>query len=112
MRAKDLPFLPISIFSGRSFTKCSQGLPAFKASSFGEYEIQHCEQYPSPPRVWRPEIPENLNELIMNCLTWDPMRRFRSTTQISLALEKSFPAEVARPKDDLYEKYLERLKLA
>jgi serine/threonine-protein kinase len=87
------------------------GTPAFKASSFGEYEIQHCEQYPSPPRVWRPEIPETLNELTMNCLASNPMRRFRSTTQISLALEKSFPLEIARPKDNLYPKYLERLRL-
>jgi serine/threonine protein kinase len=88
------------------------GMPAFKAASFGEYEIQHCEQYPSPPRVWRPEIPEILNELIMTCLACDPMRRFRSTTQISLALEKCFPAEVARPKDDSYQKYLKSLNLA
>ena len=104
-------FTDIYLF-GALFYEILTGTQAFKASSFGEYEIQHCEQYPSPPRVWRPEIPENLNELIMNCLTCDPMRRFRSTTQISLALEKSFPAEVARPRDDLYEKYLEKLEHA
>ena len=104
-------FTDIYLF-GALFYEMLTGTQAFKASSFGEYEIQHCEQYPSPPRVWRPEIPEDLNELIMNCLAGDPMRRFRSTTQISLALEKTFPAEVARPRDDLYEKYLEKLKLA
>jgi serine/threonine protein kinase len=87
------------------------GTTAFKASSFGEYEIQHCEQYPSPPKVWRPEIPETLNELIMTCLASDPMKRFRSTTQISLILEKAFPAEVARPKDDAYREYLKKLDL-
>ena len=110
-RKKPPIFTDIYLF-GALFYEMLTGTLAFKASSFGEYEIQHCEQYPSPPRVWRPEIPENLNEIIMNCLTWDPMRRFRSTTQISLALEKSFPAEVARPRDDLYEKYLEKLELA
>ncbi len=104
-------FTDIYLF-GALFYEMLTGLPAFKASSFGEYEIQHCEQYPSPPRVWRPEIPEILNELIMTCLACDPMRRFRSTTQIALVLEKSFPAEVARPKDDSYQKYLDRLKLA
>jgi eukaryotic-like serine/threonine-protein kinase len=103
-------FTDIYLF-GALFYEMLTGTPAFKASSFGEYEIQHCEQYPSPPRVWRPEIPENLNELILNCLAWDPLKRFRSTTQISLALAKSFPADIARPKDDLYEKYLEKLKL-
>ena len=110
-RKRPPAFTDIYLF-GALFYELLTGTQAFKASSFGEYEIQHCEQYPSPPRVWRPEIPETLNELIMNCLAWDPMRRFRSTTQISLALEKTFPAEVARPKDDLYEKYLEKLKLA
>jgi serine/threonine-protein kinase len=85
------------------------GTPAFKASSFEEYEIQHCEQYPTPPRVWRSEIPESLNELVMNCLACDPMKRFRSTTQISLALEKAFPAPLSRAGDELYRKYLTKL---
>ncbi len=81
------------------------GVPAFKASSFEEYEIQHCEQYPNPPRVWRSDIPEDLNDLVMKCLACDPMKRFRSTTQISLALEKSFPIASSRDGDDLYRKY-------
>ena len=85
------------------------GVPAFKASSFEEYEIQHCEQYPTPPRVWRSEIPEALNDLVMHCLAYDPMRRFRSTTQISLELEKSFPTALSRAGDDLYQKYLNKL---
>jgi len=103
-------FTDIYLF-GALFYEMLTGTPAFKASSFGEYEIQHCEQYPTPPRVWRPEIPETLNELIMNCLTSDPVRRFRSTTQISLIMEKAYPAEVARPKDDSYRQYLKNLKL-
>jgi len=103
-------FTDIYLF-GTLFYEMLTGTPAFKASSYGEYEIQHCEQYPSPPKVWRPEIPETLNELIMSCLSTDPMRRFRSTTQISLILEKAFPAEVARPKDDSYQQYLEKLNL-
>src|SRR5208337_278965 len=103
-------FTDIYLF-GALFYEMLAGTPAFKASSFGEYEIQHCEQYPAPPKVWRPEIPEILNELIMNCLACDPTKRFRSTTQISLILEKSFPGEVTRPKNDSYQKYLEKLKL-
>ena len=109
-RKKPPVFTDIYLF-GALFYEMLTGTPAFKASSFGEYQIQHCEQYPSPPKVWRPEIPGMLNELIMDCLASDPMKRYRSTTQISLALEKSFPTEVARPKDDSYQKYLERLKL-
>jgi serine/threonine protein kinase len=103
-------FTDIYLF-GTLFYEMLTGTSAFKASSFGEYEIQHCEQYPSPPKVWRPEIPETLNELIMNCLASDPVKRFRSTTQISLILEKAFPSEVIRPKDDLYRQHLEKLNL-
>jgi len=47
----------------------------------------------------------------MNCLASDPVKRFRSTTQISLILEKAFPSEVIRPKDDLYRQHLEKLNL-
>lgn len=103
-------FTDIYLF-GSLFYEILTGVPPFKASSYAEYEIQHCEQYPSPPKVWRPEISEVLNDLIMKCLQCDPMKRWRSATQISLQLEKSFPAEVARPKDDSYEKYLQKIKL-
>ncbi|SPF39860.1 Serine/threonine protein kinase [Syntrophobacter sp. SbD1] len=104
-------FTDIYLF-GTLFYEMLTGTPAFNASSYREYEIQHCEQYPPPPKVWRSEIPETLNELIMNCLACDPMRRFRSATQISLILEKSFPTEVARPRDDLYQRFLEKVELA
>ena len=106
------PFFTDIYLFGTLLYEMLTGAPPFKASSFGEYQIQHCEQYPSPPKVWRPEIPEILNELVMDCLASDPMKRYRSATQISLALEKYFPTEVARPKDDSYQKYLAKLKLA
>ncbi len=109
-RRKPPVFTDIYLF-GTLFYELLTGTPAFKASSFAEYEIQHCEQYPSPPKVWRPEIPEILNDLIMTCLQCDPTKRWRSTTQISLLIEKSFPNEVARPKDDSYTKYLQKSKL-
>ena len=103
-------FTDIYLF-GVLFYEMLTGAPAFKASSFGEYEIQHCEQYPSPPKVWRPEIPETLNELIMNCLTCDPMKRFRSTTQISLILEKSFPKRGRPPQRRLVPKVPRKIKM-
>jgi hypothetical protein len=39
------------------------------------------------------------------------MKRWRSISQMSILLEKAFPGEVGRPKDDLYQKYLEKLGL-
>jgi serine/threonine protein kinase len=104
-------FTDIYLF-GTLFYEMLTGQPAFKGSSFEEYEIQHCEQYPNPPRVWRSEIPETLNELVMNCLACDPVRRFRSTTQISLALEKSFTTALGRSTDAAYRKYLAQLGLS
>ncbi|MFZ2446730.1 MAG: protein kinase [Syntrophobacteraceae bacterium] len=103
-------FTDIYLF-GTLFYEMLTGIPAFKASSYAEYEIQHCEQYPSPPRVWRAEIPDVLNDIIMRCLESDPTKRFRSTTQMSLIIEKSFPDALARPKDDSYPKFLQKLKL-
>ena len=108
-RKKPPVFTDIYLF-GTLLYEMLTGVPAFKASSFEEYEIQHCEQYPTPPRVWRSEIPEALNDLVMNCLAFDPIRRFRSTTQISLALEKAFPVAVSRAGDELYYKYLKKVE--
>ncbi len=56
-------FTDIYLF-GTLFYEMLTGIPAFKASSYADYEIQHCEQYPSPPRVWRAEIPDVLNDMI------------------------------------------------
>ena len=109
-RKRPPTFTDIYLF-GALFYEMLTGSPSFTASSFGEYEIQHCEQYTSPPKVWRPEIPEEINEMIMNCLQSDPMRRWRSATQISLSLEKSFHEAVRRPTEDNYSKFLERLKI-
>lgn len=103
-------FTDIYLF-GAIFYEMLAGSPAFKALSYEEYEIQHCEQYPSPPKVWRSEIPDLLNEMIMKCLEGDPTKRWRSTTQMSLILEKAYSNAIGRPKDDSYRKYLEKIKL-
>ena len=96
-RKKPPIFTDIYLF-GVLFYEMLTGTPAFKASSLEEYEIQHCDQYPNPPKVWRPEIPDQLNELIMKCLESDPTKRWRSATQISLFIEKPFHLYVRPPK--------------
>jgi len=97
---------------GTIFYEMLTGVPAFSASSYEEYEIQHCEQYPTPPKVWRPEIPDQLNELIMNCLECDPMKRWRSATQVALFLEKPFYHEIQPPKDGSYAEFMIQAKAA
>jgi len=109
-RRKPPVFTDIYLF-GTLFYEMLTGTQAFRASSYEEYEIQHCDQYPMPPKVWRPEIPDELNELIMKCLQSDPTKRWRSTTQISLILEKSLNRSPQWTKD-AFRKHLKRAKMA
>jgi serine/threonine protein kinase len=97
---------------GALFYEMLTGVPAFRASSYEEYEIQHCDQYPTPPKVWRPEIPDQLNEIIMQCLYCDPMKRWRSTTQIALQLEKPFNSFIQPPKDGSYAQLMLRARMS
>ncbi len=103
-RRKPPVFTDIYLF-GSLFYEMLTGVPAFRASSYDEYEIQHCEQYPTPPKVWRPEIPDQLNEMIMKCLENDPLKRWRSATELSLLLEKPFYHFVNPPRDGSLTKF-------
>ncbi len=105
------PFFTDIYLFGALFYEMLTGVPAFKASSYEEYEIQHCEQYPSPPRVWRAEIPSVINDMIMQCLESNPTKRYRSTTQMSLLIEKAFSDAISRPKDNAYQEFLAKLNL-
>lgn len=64
------------------------GTTPFQADSAEEHEILHCDQKIMPPQVWRPDIPEELADIVMKCLNVKPQRRWRSTTQILLMIEK------------------------
>ncbi len=88
-RRKPPVFTDLYLF-GTLFYEILTGVRAFQASSYEEYEIQHCDQYPTPPKVWRTDIPEDMNDMIMKCLERDPMKRWRNATQLSLLFEKSF----------------------
>ena len=96
---------------GSIFYEMLTGVPAFKAGSFEEYEIQHCEQYPNPPKVWRRDIPEDLNDIVMKCLELDPFKRWRSTTELALILEKTFSGSCNPAKDGSYAQFLKNCRL-
>lgn len=49
---------------------------------------QHNEKYPVPPRVFISTIPAKLDDLVLKCLQKDPKKRWRTPTEIDLALEK------------------------
>jgi serine/threonine protein kinase len=106
-RKKPPVFTDIYLF-GVLFYEMLTGIPAFHGLSYEEYEIQHCEQYPTPPKVWRSEIPEELNDMVMKCLERDPFKRWRSTTQMSLVLEKSYNHLIRALRRGALEEFLAR----
>lgn len=103
------PFFTDIYQFGILFYEMLTGICPFRAESFEEYEIQHCDQYPTPPKVWRPEIPTEINEIIMKCLEVDPMRRWRSVTQVSLNLEKAFGQEIQSARNSIYAQFMSRM---
>ena len=48
----------------------------------------------------------------MKCLECDPMKRWRSPTEVSLYLEKAFSHLYRSTKNELYAEYLKQLKLS
>jgi serine/threonine-protein kinase len=60
----------------------------FTGPSPEDFCKQHNEKYPVPPRVFISTIPAKLDELILKCLQKDPKKRWRTPTEIDLALEK------------------------
>ena len=98
-------FTDIYLF-GVLFYEMLTGIAPFRGTSFEEYEIQHCEQYPIPPKAWRPQIPDEVNTLIMRCLETNPFKRWRSATEISLLLSKCYSEEVKPARDGRFAEYL------
>lgn len=60
----------------------------FSGPSPEDFCKQHTEKYPVPPRVYLSSIPPKLDELILKCLHKDPKKRWRTPTEVDLALEK------------------------
>jgi tetratricopeptide (TPR) repeat protein len=73
---------------GVIFYQALTGHLPFTGPSPEEFCTQHNERYPVPPRVFIFSIPAKLDELILRCLHKDPKKRWRTPTEIDLALEK------------------------
>ncbi len=83
------PQVCVDIYSfGVIFYELLVGINPFDGKSVEEFEILHCDQKPIPPQVTRPDLPEELNDIVMKCLEIRPQKRWRSTTQILLTIEK------------------------
>ncbi len=69
-----------------------------------------------PPSRWDPAIPEALDEAILRALSTEPTRRFRTTREMAMAIERCVPAapamEVAEWVERLAWDLLERRRVA
>ncbi len=73
---------------GLVFYKAITGKLPFEGPSPEDFRKQHNEHYPVPPRVFIPSIPAKLDEAILKCLHKDPKKRWRTPTELDIALEK------------------------
>jgi serine/threonine-protein kinase len=73
---------------GLVFYRTLTGKVPFEGPSPEDFKKQHNEQYPVPPRVHIASIPAKLDEAILKCLHKDPKKRWRTPTELDLALEK------------------------
>ena len=73
---------------GLVFYRALTGKVPFEGPSPEDFKKQHNEQYPVPPRVHIASIPAKLDEAILKCLHKDPKKRWRTPTELDLALDK------------------------
>ena len=64
------------------------GCTPFVGPTYDDYMTQHLSRYPIPPKVLVSSIPEDLDAIVLKCLRKKPMERWRSVTELELALEK------------------------
>ena len=71
------------------------GEPPFVRKSEVEMMMAHVNAAPVPPIVLKPDLPEDLNQIILIALAKDPSQRFQNAGQFREALERLFPAPAA-----------------
>jgi len=67
------------------------GSVPFAGTNLEEYRLMHLRKFPIPPRVHRYTIPGWLDGMILKCLEKEPSKRWRSATQMELAIGKGLP---------------------
>jgi serine/threonine-protein kinase len=62
------------------------GRTPFDEDGIGDTFAAVLGKAPAPPRGWRPEIPEDLDAVILRCLRQDPAERFADVSQLAAAI--------------------------
>jgi hypothetical protein len=71
--------------------KMTTGHMPFEGPQLKDYKFQHLSKYAIPPRVHRHTVPKWLDQMIMLCLEKEGKDRWRSATQMELAIGKEAP---------------------
>ncbi len=83
------PPVPTDIYAiGVLMYEMLTGCTPFVGPTYDDYMTQHLTRYPIPPKVLVSSIPEDLDAIVLRCLRKKPMERWRSVTELELALEK------------------------
>src|SRR6185436_20771377 len=62
------------------------GRPPFERDSALEMMAAHLHEKPTPPRELRPDVPRDLNDVILRCLAKKPAERYQSVAELDRAL--------------------------
>ncbi|MEW6349644.1 MAG: protein kinase [Thermodesulfobacteriota bacterium] len=68
--------------------RLTTGKVPFAAENVEGYRFEHIHKFAVPPRVHRYDVPKWLDQMIMKCLEKEPKERWRSPTQMELAIGK------------------------
>jgi len=89
IETRSLDLLLVDMYAlGTMLYRLATGAPAFSCSDLEEYKFAHLKKYAVPPRVHRYDIPRWLDTMILKCLEKEPDERWRSATQMELAVGK------------------------
>lgn len=89
IETRSLDLLQVDLYAlGVLLYRLTTGAAAFSCEEFEEYKFAHLKKYPVPPRVFRYDIPRWLDAMILKCLEKEPDERWRSATQMELAVGK------------------------
>ncbi len=67
------------------------GQPPFKIANLEEAIERHLRKAPTPPRMIRPELPAELEAVVLRCLAKAPAERFPDATALATALRQALP---------------------
>lgn len=77
--------------------EAATGRPPFDAELGAELIQAHISQPPPPPSTVKPDLPPDLEKIILRALEKDPTRRFQSAREFRNALNALMPKETERP---------------